>query len=164
MTGFRTIPLRNATGAVTAHAIVDEDVYDDLAQYRWHLNPSDTKKYVCRSRGLQREQIHRRIMGLDRGDPLVVDHINGDTLDNRRANLRVVTPAQNAQNQGSRGGSSRHRGVTWDRSRGKWLAHAQLNGRKVTLGRFADEDEAGAVAAEWRQRHMAYSTEGKVAA
>ena len=35
MTGFRTIPLRNATGAVTAHAIVDEDVYDDLAQYRW---------------------------------------------------------------------------------------------------------------------------------
>lgn len=102
-------------------------------------------------------------MRLEHGDSRRVDHINGDTFDNRRSNLIVVTNAGNAQNQGSRGGSSRYRGVTWDRARRKWMASAQLNGRKVTIGRFETEDQAGGAAAAWRAVHMPHSVEARAA-
>lgn len=73
----------------------------------------------------------------------MADHENGDCLDNRRTNLRECTSAQNAQNSASRAGSSsQFKGVTWDRSRGKWMAAIQAEGKARTLGRFDDEAEA----------------------
>ena len=73
----------------------------------------------------------------------MADHENGDRLDNRRSNLRECTSAQNAQNSASRvGSSSQYKGVTWDRSRGRWLAAIQTEGKARTLGRFDDEAEA----------------------
>lgn len=81
--------------------------------------------------------MHRLILGLGRGGP-DVDHINGDRLDNRRANLRPASRTQNNANARPRGGSSRFKGVTWDRSKGKWMA--RVSG--TFIGYFRDEDEA----------------------
>jgi hypothetical protein len=150
------IPLHNRAGEVVAHTLVDaEDRH--LAALRWYLDAGNAarsgKPYVRRARGGRAVYLHRQILGLRQDDPRKGDHINGDTLDNRRANLRIVTVAENAQNQGSRGGSSRHRGVCWDKARGKWMA--QAGGR--TLGRFDSEDEAAAVASAWRAEHMPFS-------
>lgn len=153
------IPL-TARGRLDAFAVVDAADARLLAADSWALHRSDTKVYARRSDGAF---MHRIIASLGSDDRRVVDHINGDSLDNRRANLRIVTTAGNAQNQGSRGGSSPHRGVSWDRVRRKWMAQAQLNGRKVTIGRYATEDEAGAAAAEWRARNMPHSIEGMAA-
>jgi len=80
-------------------------------------------------------------------------------LDNRKANLRIVTPQQSAQNVSSRGGSSLHRGVTWRKDKNKWVAQAQLNGKNHYLGLFDSEIEAARVAAEWRKKHMPFSVE-----
>jgi hypothetical protein len=136
------------------HAVlVDAEHAWMLGRWTWRLesNPArSSKAYVVRHTTLRingrdkgvRIYLHRAVLGLPPGDLLRVDHINGDTLDNRRANLRVATTAQNAQNQGSRGGSSRHRGVTWDKSRKKWMATATLDGRRRTIGRFGTEEEA----------------------
>lgn len=90
--------------------------------------------------------LHRRIMTAPPG--YVVDHINGDGLDNRRVNLRIATTAQNAMNKRGRvTGSSVYKGVTFDKKTGKWQAAIRFNGKEVYLGQFATDAEA----------HLAYS-------
>ena len=164
------IPLRNRQREIIAYALVDASDAA-LAKHTWSLDPGHTarggKPYVRRGgiRGGVRwwKYLHREVLGLTADDPRKGDHVNGDTLDCRRSNLRIATPAQNAQNQGSRGGSSEHRGVTWDKSRQKWMATGMLDGRRKTIGRFDTEDEAAEAAAAWRAEHMPFSAEGRAA-
>ncbi len=74
---------------------------------------------------------------------LWVDHIDGDVLNNRRGNLRIVTPQQSGANQKSRGGASSYRGVA--RGRGdKWFAQLSSGGVRWNLGTFDTEAEAAA--------------------
>jgi hypothetical protein len=152
------LPLHSRAGVIRKFAIVDEIDYERLREHRWHVTNSRWGLVGRCVRG-QLVYLHRAVLGLAPGDPRRVDHINRNPLDNRRANLRTATTAQNAQNQDSRGGSSRYRGVTWDKSRQKWMATAMLDGRRTTIGRFDDEDEAGCAAAEWRAKNMPYSQE-----
>lgn len=72
-----------------------------------------------------------------------LDHINGDTLDNRMENLRVVTKAQNSANQGKQcRNTSGHKGVYWDKNRGKWTVQIGVNRRYKYLGRYDTVEEA----------------------
>lgn len=157
------VPLRDRHGQTIAYAVLDiEDA--PLTAYRWYLDSDprrDSGKLYARTiaDGVTLF-LHRLVAGLPSGDPRVVDHINGLGLDNRRANLRVVTHAQNAQNRRKRSAtSSRYRGVTWDKARGQWLAQGAINGRNHHIGRFADEHKAGKAAAAWRAEHMPYSAD-----
>jgi hypothetical protein len=68
-----------------------------------------------------------------------VDHREGPGLDNRRANLRLCTNAQNQQNTGSRGGSSRFKGVSWVKSKGRWRVSFNWEGVTHFVGYFTDE-------------------------
>ena len=75
-------------------------------------------------------------------DAIRVDHKNNDGLDNRRStgNVRPCTQGQNLANQPKcRGGSSRFKGVYWEKSRGRWAVRVGYRGRHVWLGYFADE-------------------------
>ena len=74
---------------------------------------------------------------------LVVDHINGDSFDNRIQNLRVISRAENSKNRkvGARN-TSGHMGVTWDESMKKWRAGIHSNGNKITLGFWKDKADA----------------------
>lgn len=137
------IPLRRRDGSVRAYALID-DCDAHLAEFRWSRTGGG---YVTRDRG--RVYLHREVMQLSPGDGLEVDHRNRDPLDCRRANLRVVTHAQNNQNAPARGGS-RFRGVSWDR-RGKWRAQLYEDGVKRLVGLFDDELDA-ARAVEARRR------------
>jgi len=77
---------------------------------------------------------------------LEVDHINGNTLDCRRLNLRLCTHKQNLANQKKQSGrSSQFKGVSFSKSRGKWEAYIKTDGKKKHLGRF-DTEEAAAYA------------------
>ena len=157
---MRTVALRSADGTVRAHALVDDADWHEVDRYRWLLTSDG---YVARwdraSRTLVR--LHRELFGLRRGDGVEVDHANGDRLDNRRHNLRRCTGAQNQQNRPrlAVNNTSGRRGVAWDRSRGKWLAYARLDGRQHNLGRYDDVDEAAATAARFRAEHMPFSAE-----
>ncbi len=76
---------------------------------------------------------------------LQIDHVNGRRGDNRFSNLRLATRAQNAQNMKVPvTNTSGFVGVSWDKSRQKWSAQIQLNGKKVSLGRFQTAEEASA--------------------
>ena len=93
--------------------------------------------------------IHRTIMermlGRNLVDGELVDHINGNGLDNRRANLRVCTHQQNIFNQQKRKDkcSSKYKGVCWSKRNKSWLAQIRFNYKLIYLGYYKNEDDAG---------------------
>lgn len=81
--------------------------------------------------------LHRLILGIQCKPELVSDHINGDTLDNRRSNLRSATSMQNRHNSASGGRSSRFKGVS--RLHAKWAVYIKPHSKQLYLGSFDDE-------------------------
>jgi hypothetical protein len=133
------VPLVNREGITTAWTIIDNDMAH-LADLGWYENSDG---YAVRKSGTIR--LHREILGVDDSVPCV-DHINGDTLDNRRANLRPASKVLNGLNgdKPRSNGSSGIRGVHWDKRRRYWRAHITVRGQQRELGRFATSEEAEA--------------------
>lgn len=153
MAESRYINMRNRAGEIVARARVDAVDYERLSAHRWCWDG----RYPRRNVGGYSIRMHRELLGLGRGDPRQGDHINGDRLDNRRANLRIL-PSQAAQVQNVAahgGGTSKHRGVFFDRARGKWVAIAGRARRQ----RFDTEAEAARAAALWRRESMPYAVD-----
>jgi hypothetical protein len=80
-------------------AIVDDEDYEYLNKVKWYAQWAVGTKsyYAMRRKGLTCELMHRAIMNNPSG--LLVDHINHETLDNRKDNLRIVTSSQNSLNR-----------------------------------------------------------------
>jgi len=70
---------------------------------------------------------------------MVVDHLDGNSLNNRKSNLRVCTVSQNHQNRRWTYGSSRYKGVWWNKKMKKWVAGITLKRKYIFIGHFADE-------------------------
>jgi hypothetical protein len=118
----------------------DEILFDleDLplvSEYAWRVKPSTHHHVKYAHSGYHDGQtvhlkMHRHLLGVT--DPKVtVDHINGDGLDNRRANLRQATRSQQAQNRRSWGRHSKFRGVTYDKQAKRFRAQLQVRGEIV---------------------------------
>jgi hypothetical protein len=130
-------------------AIVDDEDFERLNIYIWHL---DRSAYAARNEvkpdgsGMYVQSMHREIMGLGHDDGHIVDHINGDGLDNRRCNLRICTIAENIRNRTrlNKNNTSGMRGVHWDKRKEKWCAEIKVNRKKKFLGRFSTREEAHA--------------------
>jgi hypothetical protein len=152
------IPLRRRDGSIRTYAIIDaQDAA--LAGYRWSLNGGYATRHLSRKTGAHLGvALHREICGLVRGDGLEVDHINGDRLDNRRVNLRVVTRAENGQNILPHGKTSRHRGVCF--SNGAWRAQLHMADR-VLSATCATEEQAAATVRAWREEHFPFANEAR---
>ncbi len=158
---MKRLPLHDRHGAVVAHALVDDIDFPRFSSFRWCFG---TKGYVIRcerTNGINYTfRLHREVLGLARGDGMNVDHINRNKLDNRRANLRTVTPAQNNENTPAhRSGTSNFRGVSLFRQSGKWRATARHHGHLHHLGLFVSEKDAAKAAQAFRLQHMPFSTE-----
>ena len=139
---FRRIPLTQGK-----YAIVDPEDYERLNKHKWHVVWGSKTYYAVRNLRIGKKRIaikmHREI--IDPPEPLVVDHINHKGFDNRRANLRPATRAQNAMNKSiaaTSSGSSKYRGVTWHKNIKKWQAHIGVNYKQIIIGYFDDEIEA----------------------
>lgn len=127
-------------------ALVDDDDFEELAQYKWWWVSSGPYAYTYMETPKGKQTMvtmHRFLMGVVGQPPSVlVDHENGDTLDNRRKNLRVCNKSQNAANGRAHCDSvSRYKGVSLKPS-GKWAAQISISGRNTYLGVFVDEEEA----------------------
>jgi len=116
--------------------IVDDEDAERFSWFDWFL--SSDKRYPY---AVTNVSLHRLILMAPKN--MIADHINGDTLDNRRSNLRLVTPQQSVYNtRGHNDSSSRFKGVSYEKSRGKWAAGITVNKVHLNLGRFDDEREA----------------------
>jgi hypothetical protein len=131
-------------------AIVDDSIFDKVLPYNWQAYVGCWGVYARRYRRLSDApgsfsiSLHNVI--LPPTDGLLVDHINGNSLDNRASNLRLVTVSQNTQNTRLRAdNTSGHRGVYLDRRRNSWSAEIHANGKKYFLGCFGTLEAAAAV-------------------
>ena len=101
--------------------IVDDEDVPILSRYRWCAAKAYNTFYaVAWYRGMGKNLVmHRLLLGLSEGDHRVIDHINGDGLDNRKANLRVCTNRQNEWNkQKHADNSSGHLGISFEKRSG----------------------------------------------
>lgn len=123
-------------------ALVDDEDAERVGAVKWYANP-DGEPPSCRWYAIRdrweggrrvRERLHRIILDAPAG--ALVDHVNGDGLDNRRANLRLCSGSQNGANKRCSVGRSGFRGVYPARAR--WYASIQHR----SLGTFADPVDA----------------------
>lgn len=96
--------------------------------------------------------VHRDILGAKKGES--VDHINGNTLDNRKENLRICTHQQNMCNQKTRtDNKSNVKGVYWSEERQKWCVQIAANNKTIPLGRFNLFEDAVKARKEAEQKY-----------
>ena len=116
-------------------AIVDDNVFEWLAKWRWSVCGSKDRFYARRHCYIMGSALmHREIMGFP--DGCMVDHINGDSLDNRRSNLRLATHAQNNRNRVKTNSNSGYLGVTWSKHNKKWLVRVCHDRKQHLVGLF----------------------------
>ena len=122
------------------NAIVDDEDHEWLSQWKWGV--LDHRGYAVRKNSKGKATwMHRLIINAPNG--MQVDHINGDTLDNRRANLRLVTSQQNRMNQRLRSDNKTgYKGVFIKKKTGKYTAKIQCGNVIRNLGCFTSAHDA----------------------
>ena len=126
-------------------ALVDDEDVDELNQHKWcaHYRPDIKSYYAVRSgraEGGKARTIHMAREILNCLEGMQVDHINHDSLDNRKLNLNLVSPRQNQQNQKTRKTqTSIYPGVGRHKARQKWRSQIRIGTKNVYLGLFETE-------------------------
>ncbi len=122
--------------------IVDETDFESLSKYKWRAIKFGNLWYAVRSTKACSIYMHKQILGSGKG--IHTDHINGDSLDNRRENIREVNQAENQWNTGKKlNNTSGYKGVTWDKKYGKWSARITTNKVHKFIGYFNTSKKAG---------------------
>lgn len=125
-------------------ALVDNEDYEWLMQWKWFAHRTHGGWVAGRNSEKKcGKQIwmHRLIINAPNG--LQVDHKDGNGLNNTRVNLRLATHSQNQHNRGkSRINKSGYKGVSWDKSKGKWYATIYINSKQINLGRYQTPEMA----------------------
>jgi hypothetical protein len=128
-------------------AIVDDEDFDWLMRWKWFaVRGRGGTFYAMRTvnvtrRDKYRVPMHRQLLGAP--EAFLVDHRNGDGLDNQKQNLRLCRDEQNCWNRvGHPNASSRFKGVGLHKATGKWAAYIRVGGKQLHIGLFDDEEAA----------------------
>lgn len=118
-------------------AIIDIEDADFIGQWNWCAYWCVDRYYAKRGSTGKTVKMHRIIAKAPKN--MHVDHIDGDPLNNRKENLRLVSQAENNRNNKMRGcNTSGYKGVCWHKATQKYIARIGVNGKKVHLGVFDD--------------------------
>jgi hypothetical protein len=127
-------------------AIVDDEDFDFLNQFNWQANKNGNTFYVNRNFRISNNKqgkiyMHRLILNAKK--EYVIDHIDGDALNNQKNNLRICTHAENMRNsQIPINNTSGYKGVSYNKRYKKWEAHISFNNKLLNLGSFIDPIDA----------------------
>lgn len=148
----RTVGGRYRKVVIVGRALIDQSDLDSVKLWTWHTREGYAFANI-KVNGKWTVKSMQKLL-LNPEGTAKVDHINGNRLDNRRSNLRIVTNQQNAWNRAKpvSGLSSRYKGVSYNKERGKWRAQMTVGGKKIYLGDFSDEESAA----------LAYDTQARL--
>lgn len=152
--GTVQVELRGRGGKVTGYTRVDAADWARMKPFRWCL----TGGYAAAKLPSGACKLHRFL--LDAPPDLQVDHIDGNGLNNRRDNLRLVSYPQQMQNKKSWGVSG-HRGVTWDERKRLWRAMVTLDGKRYSGGRHKKLEDAITAVKALRARLHSHANEAR---
>jgi hypothetical protein len=161
------LPVRVILLTMGQFTIIDPEDYEDVSRYKWCALKVPAKAeiawYAVRSiphpeggryaNGKKRRRLlllHTFLTGWEE-----TDHRHRNGLDNRRGFLREVTHSQNMINAGLQaGGSSKFKGVYWDKAQEKWCTRIMVGKKRIHIGRFTNEEEAAHAYDEAAVRHF----------
>lgn len=126
--------------------LIDDEDFEKINHYRWVLNDKRHKSVATSIRcscgeGFKKLYLHRYLLGVN-DSSLVVDHINGNPLDNRKANLRACSALENSRNRKKSKGKYKYKGVAKQGSTDRYLGYISFNGKRNYLGNFVTEEMA----------------------
>jgi hypothetical protein len=133
---------------------VSDADYERLAAFKWHATEGRCGVfYASRSIKVTKDgrtysrnvEMQREVVDPERSLPRTskVDHINGDTLNNTRENLRIVSDSiSNINRRVFKTNTSGYRGVSYERERSRWRATIKVNGKTTVIGSFRTKEEA----------------------
>lgn len=115
---------------------VDVEDFARLSKFKWHSYFDGFHRYASRYVGKKAgkdvyKSLHREVLNVN--SKYEVDHISGDTSDNRKENLRLCTHQENMRNQGPRKGTSKYKGVSWNSAKQKSLPNSKVTNLSFTL-------------------------------
>ena len=127
------------------YVLVDDEDFEYLNQWNWYAHKQGNTYYAKRTTGKDYKVIivhmHRVISNVPTNK--IVDHVDGNGLNNQKDNLRVCNKAQNGMNRPKQNNNtSGYKGVGWDKSRNKWKAQITLDGKNRLIGRFENLQDA----------------------
>lgn len=121
-------------------ALVDDEDFERINQWKWFAAKSGNTFYAKRFGNIR---MHRVVMGITSKHTQIIDHANGDGLDNRKGNLRICSNRENSANRRSaKNSSSKYLGVCYEKKRGKWVARITANKKVLRIGYFKTEENA----------------------
>lgn len=117
--------------------LIDTSDYSDISRYTW----TDRSGYAVAYIDGILTYMHTYLLKTPSGK--IIDHINHNTSDNRRCNLRIISQRQNTMNCSlSKNNSSGHTGVSYLKSCNKWRAYITVNRKQISLGSYDDVNQA----------------------
>lgn len=129
-------------------ALVDDDMYEELNQYKWSALKGGNNFYALRATHINGKNtklyMHRQILGLTDVN-IHTDHKDHNGLNNQKSNLRACTRSENMKNQRPTAGTSQYKGVCFSKIANKWMVEIMVDRKKIYLGLFINEIEAAHV-------------------
>lgn len=135
---MKEIPLTQAQVA-----LVDDEDYDELNKYKWYTVwiPSSHTFYAQRRSGKSKVYMHRIILNAPRD--MECDHVDGNGLNNQRANLRLCTRSENGRNSRKHSDNiSGYKGASWHSASKSWLARITINNKLIHIGSYSTAEDA----------------------
>lgn len=133
------------------YALVDDEDFERINKHKWYAHKQNKSGKIYAQRGIyigggrdNAIQITGHMSRLILNCPAdkFVDHINGNTLDNQKNNIRISTRSQNNCNRIGWGKTSKYKGVFFDKESGKFRCVLKINNTTIQLGRFINEEDA----------------------
>ena len=134
------------------YAVCDDSIWQYLMRWNWTAKKQTNYYYATRHRhsdedGKELIYMHHVVcdyFGVMIRPGYVIDHINRNALDNRRANLRPASYAENALNAQKRNSKSGYLGVRWDSTKARWRAYLTVEGKEKFVC-YADSAKTAAI-------------------
>ncbi len=153
---MKHIPLANTAQV----AVVDDEDFEWLSSFSWHIQDGKRRQGYASTRPKKHGPTYymHRLIAEKMFNPegkWQVDHINGDSFDNQRSNIRLSTQAQNLMNAKKRAGTtSQYKGVYWNKLRKTWNAQITIDKKFAHLGVFRNEIDAAKAYDEAAKKHF----------